>query len=184
MFDVSTSYVNGAVKALVTDLEQIIRERDELDCPAVRAAMAEFDRTCRTVPAVVSFLKQRTAVPDGCTTILKCHLELLMLSMIARSSSTYGTIPGIVAHLALVGEHEDAAILNENARNETGDRSNRPHAVLLYRCFRTLGKTFGIRYPTPASYHIARQIRACRQLSQTTLAARWMAARKFRAVLS
>lgn len=152
-------FINGAVEALVTDLSNAISSNHQFALnDAVVDAFAEFEASCRIRPAIIDYIESRVTSTNNEIRFSSKQLQLLMLSIIARSSSTYGTIPGVVSHLALIGEHEDAAILNENAKNETGDRSNTPHPVLLYDCFKVIGEAFSIPYLTPASYHMLRLI--------------------------
>gem|GEM_PF-3079959 len=120
------------------------------------ASYADFDQTCKQAPSIVQHAREVIATSDGKPPFTARQLQILMVAFLARSSSTYGTIPGLVSHLSLIGEHEIAAILNENARNEIGDRHHSSHASLLYDCFAVIGQEFSIEYPTPASYHILR----------------------------
>ncbi|HEY0331546.1 MAG TPA: hypothetical protein VGC77_20910 [Rhodopseudomonas sp.] len=160
-----TGFINGAVEALVRDLRATISSSPEFSHnDDIIDAFAAFETSCRIRPAIVDYVDSKVATADNDTCFSDKQLQLLMLSVIARSSSTYGTIPGVVSHLALIGEHDDAAILNENAKNETGDRRNTPHPVLLYDCFKVIGEAFSIPYLTPASYHMLRLILIGRSL--------------------
>lgn len=154
-------YINSATAALVEDLHKLIAEDARLaHDQTVSDAFTQFRRTCATVPSIVGYISKRLSMPP--TSNIPCfspqQIEILMLGVIARASSTYGTIPSVVAHLALVGEHAHAAILNENAKNETGDRGHAPHPILLFDCFKVIGEALSLNYLTPASYHILRYI--------------------------
>jgi hypothetical protein len=158
-FNMGNQYINGATAALVTDLRGLISKNALFaDDPAVIDAFSEFSQTCATTPSVVRYLSDKLAKSSNTPCFKERQIEILMLGVIARSSSTYGTIPNVVAHLALIGEHADAAILNENAKNETGDREHTPHPTLLFDCFKIIGEALSIDYLTPASYHILRYI--------------------------
>ncbi|MEG9883391.1 MAG: hypothetical protein V6Z86_01995 [Hyphomicrobiales bacterium] len=164
-------FINSATRLLVRDFDNLIRSRqDFFESRVVVDSFAAFRRTCATMPSIVGYVDGRIKnAPADRIAFSPEQLELMMLGMIARSSSTYGTIPGVVAHLALVGEHADAAILNENAKNETGDRIHTPHSTLLYDCFAVIGEALHIPVLTPARYHIMRLILLGRRRTATNL---------------
>ncbi|MGO4449697.1 hypothetical protein AB4Y96_12275 [Phyllobacterium sp. TAF24] len=152
-------YINSATESLVTEIRDIIHERQDLsDEEQVLHNFKEFSASCSVSPLIVEYIANKISRLENLNVFSDRQLEVLMLGMIARSSSTYGTIPNVVAHLALIGEHAEAAILNENAKNETGDRAHKPHPTLLYDCFAVIGRALSIPVLTPASYHILRQI--------------------------
>lgn len=159
-----TPFINAATGLLVDGLHRLICSQEELSASAaVSTSFAAFQETCTISPSIVGYVEARIAKAGNKTAFTPKQLELMMLGMIARSSSTYGTIPGVVAHLALIGEHSDAAILNENAKNETGDRAHIPHPSLLYDCFAVVAPAFSISALTPARYHILRLVLLTRQ---------------------
>lgn len=152
-------YINDAIAALVSDLQDVITRNKLLaEDRTVTEAFTGFKRACTITPSIVRYIADKIARASNLPCFSAKHLEILMLGVIARASSTYGTIPNVVAHLALVGEHADAAILNENAKNETGDREHAPHATLLFGCFEVIGESLPVQYLRPASYHILRNI--------------------------
>ena len=113
-----TSYINGATEQLAKDIRAVIDQRPDLSGDvALNESFARFEETCRITPAIVGYVADKLKHETNTPAFSDRQLELLMLAVIARSSSTYGTIPNVVAHLALIGEHQDAAILNENAKN-------------------------------------------------------------------
>lgn len=153
------SYPNGATAQLDQDIRALIDLRPDLSSDvALNESFTRLDETCRITPAIVGYVANKLQHETNTPTFTDRQLALLMLGVIARSSSTYGTIPNVVAHLALIEEHQDAAILNENAKNETGDRAHAPHPTLLYDCFAVIGEALAIPALTPASYHVMRQI--------------------------
>ena len=153
------NYINKPTAALVTALNSIIQGRSDLrDNAEISEAFSSFKRTSETPPAIVGYIRQKTDPASASAGFTKEQLELLMFAVIARSSSTYGTIPGVVAHLALIGEHDAAATIAANAANETGDRNHTPHPTMLYDSYKILGDSLNVRYPTPASYHLTRHI--------------------------
>ncbi|MCF4130094.1 hypothetical protein [Methylobacterium sp. SyP6R] len=164
-------YINGATEQLANDIRAVIESRPDLqnESPVIES-FTRFDETCRMPPAIVCYVAEKLSHEANMPAFSDAQLEILMLAVIARSSSTYGTIPGVVAHLALIGEHQDAAILNENAKNETGDRAHTPHPILLYDGFTVIGAARGIPALSPASYHIMRHVMIERErLGQSVL---------------
>lgn len=153
------SFINSATGTLVQEIAQLVHSQPAFrESTTIADSFRAFRHTCTVTPAIVGYIGKRTAVFGRRPVFNADQFELLMLAMIARSSSTYGTIPGVVAHLALIGEHADAAILNENAKNETGDRAHAPHPVLLYDGFAVIGEAMRVPVLTPARYHIMRLI--------------------------
>jgi hypothetical protein len=154
-----SGYINEATGHLVKDLKAIITRRDDLNSNiGVNENFTNFYETCKMRPAIVDYISMEIEKAGNCRAFSAAQVQLLMLATISRSSSTYGTIPGVVSHLALVGEHADASILNENAKNETGDRSHIPHSILLYECFSVIAEALSVPALTPARYHIMRLI--------------------------
>ena len=177
----SETYINDATAHLVNEIAVLVSSRDELSSSsAVQESLSRFRHTCSVTPSIIGYISTAIdAAGNRGEAFTSEQLELLMFAMIARSSSTYGTIPGVVAHLALIGEHSDAAILNENAKNETGDRRYKSHPTLLYECFAAIGEALSIPTLTPARYHILRYILLQKERQEST----WTDAESVRAHL-
>ncbi len=126
--------------------------------PAFRySASLEMEMLTKSVniqPAIVLYARELvkgTLPPPG-----KAELELLMLSMILRTSSTYGAIPALVADLMFSGLYSDAEILNENAHAEVGNRTQLSHAKMLFKDFEALARRFELTPLTATRYALAR----------------------------
>jgi len=153
-----TDFINVATQDLIDALEHLIQSQECLRANRrVVNAFHAFSKVCCQAPSIV--LHIREAILSGLLTgFSKKQIELLMMAVIFRSSSSWGTIPALVSNLSLVFEHLAGAIINENAENEAGDKRHRPHASMLFENFQILGETLGLYYLTPARYALTRQI--------------------------
>jgi hypothetical protein len=157
----SAKYTNSSTAALVEDVEQLIQSREELrDSREVAKTFASFKRVCEQPPTIMNYIRGKTDAASPSAGFNHEQLELLMLAVVARSSSTWGTIQAEAALLAMAGEYETAAIVNANAMNETGDKTHRPHSLLLFDSVGVLGDSLHTEALTPARYHMARHIHA------------------------
>ena len=160
----TSPYINQPTENLVTDLEELIRQRGDLsESSRVIEAFIEFKYICQQPPAIVEYIHKKTDTLNPEAGFTRDQIKLHMFSTVARSSSTWGTIQAEAALLNLAGDHEIAAIINANAMNETGDKHHRPHSLLLFDCFDVVGEALHLEALSPASYHLARQIHRLRQ---------------------
>lgn len=160
----AASYINRPTERLATDVEGLVRRRGDLrESDRVTKALRGFERICRRPPAIVEYVLGKTDPEGAGAGFTRDQIKLVMLSVVARSSSTWGTIQAEAALLSLAGDHDVAAVINANAMNETGDKDHRPHSLLLFDGFAALGEGLQVEALTPASYHLVRHIHRLRR---------------------
>jgi len=165
-----SGYVNDSTEYFINELEKFVSNHENLaNNQNVIEALNELKQACTEKPKIIDWLAHRVNSTAPRASLTKEQLELLMALMMFRSSSTYTAIPNVVKRLGAISMHDDAAKINSNAKEETGDKSHEPHPNLLYKNFRLLsetlsphcqaqGETTDMQYLNPASYQMARYI--------------------------
>jgi hypothetical protein len=97
-------------------------------------------------------------------------LEALMITLYARTSSTYGALPHLVADLAFSGYFVEASILNKNAAEEIGVSQEASHPLLLAKDFFHLSQVYHVSLLTPLRYALARTFWKNDELERVALA--------------
>lgn len=141
--------INKPTEELMLALEKMGQQASKKSNKS-KEVLEELRENLTQFPAILGYTKEI----NNKSKIGIRQLQLLLMSVIFRSSSTYSTIPYLLTCLNLVSEYAWASIINKNLNEEAGNGLTPSHPQLLFENFRILGETFNIAFLTPASYSL------------------------------
>lgn len=149
--------MNRSVQSLMDTLESTIASREKNRAHSdIEGSFRELQTAVlRGLPLSESLFfdtQQRHLKPLSAR-----QLQVLTMGVAFRSMSSYAAIGMAVVQLQTAGYYRWAAIINENLKDEVGDRTRRSHAELLYDNFRIVANRLGF---TPIDPEVFLQIAA------------------------
>lgn len=166
-----TAYINQPTAELVSRFQELAEDLTHSQAdpfsdsspPKLQKALSEFEELGKKKPAIIDYIAEHTDPNNPEAGFTKRQMEILIASMIFRSSPTYSAIPAAVATSAAQGKHKEALRINDNAMEETGDSRHEPHSLLLYKSMKIVADALGVQSLNPNEYFLARHLSQLRE---------------------
>ncbi len=147
------------------------RRQGHSDNPNLLESINNFRQLSRQPPAIIDFILNGIDPSNPNAGFNKEQLETLLAAVMFRSSSTYASIPYLVADFNSLGMYDRARTINANASDEVGNKKNDSHATLLHNSLEMMAELLGcITFKNPLRYYVTRKIIRIRRTEPSFLA--------------